>query len=51
MGKDKKRFDERLQDTRNPKSDKVQYRRRKQEEKEADKELKDYDLRRNGPSS
>ena len=46
MGKYKKKFEERLQETRNPKSDKVQYRRRRLQEEDADKELKEYENRR-----
>lgn len=45
MGKDKKHFDERLQEVRN-KHDKVQYRKRKQQEEDAVKQLKDYENRR-----
>jgi hypothetical protein len=46
VGKDKKRFDERLQEVRSNKHNKVQYRKRVQQEQEADKELKDYENRR-----
>lgn len=45
MGKDKKRFDEKLQETRTHNHNKLRYRKRKQEEHEADKELKDYEDR------
>jgi hypothetical protein len=45
MGKDKKQFDERLQDVRQPKHDKVQYRKRLQQDKDAEKQLKDYENR------
>lgn len=44
MGKTgKKRADEYLQEVRNPKSDKVQYQRRRIAEEEADKQLKEYE--------
>lgn len=43
---EKKKFDERMQEVRNPKRDKVQYRKRKQQEDDAVKELKDYADRR-----
>ena len=46
MGKFKKYLDEKLQELRNPKSDKVRYRKRKQQEEDADKELKEYENRR-----
>lgn len=46
MGKNKKYFDEQLQEVRNDKHDKVQYRKRKQQEEEAEKQLKDYEYRR-----
>ena len=43
MTKHTKEFDERLQELRNPKSkNKIGYRKRKQEEREADEQLKEY---------
>lgn len=45
MGKEKKHFDEKLQDTRSPKHDKIRYRKRVQEQRDADRELKDYENR------
>jgi hypothetical protein len=42
----KKQRDERLQEVRNPKSDKVKYLKRKQLEEEADKQLKEYARRK-----
>jgi hypothetical protein len=42
MGKDKKRFDESLQEARSKKHNKLQYLKRVQQEAEADKELKEY---------
>lgn len=46
MGKDKKQFDERLQEVRGKNHNKLRYRKRVQEEREAEKELKDYESRR-----
>lgn len=46
MGKDKKRFDESLQETRNKNHNKLRYRKRVQQEEEAAKELKEYENRR-----
>jgi hypothetical protein len=46
VSKTKKQHDERLQEVRNPRSDKVQYRKRRIQEDEADKELKEYEDRR-----
>jgi hypothetical protein len=42
----KKNFDERLQEVRNPRHDKVQYLKRKQQEEDAEKQLKEYERRR-----
>jgi hypothetical protein len=46
MGKDKKRFDETLQDVRSKNHNKLRYRRRLQQEEEAVKELKEYEGQR-----
>lgn len=43
MGKDKKHFDENLQETRTKHHNKLRYQKRKQEEREADKELTEFD--------
>lgn len=42
MGKNKKQFDENLQEVRSHNSNKLRYRKRVQQEEEADKELKEY---------
>lgn len=42
MGKNKKKFDEKLQESRTRNHNKLRYRKRVQEEQEADKELKTY---------
>lgn len=42
MGKDRKRFDEKLQEVRSKQHNKLRYRKRVQQEHEADKELKEY---------
>lgn len=42
MGRDKKKFDESLQETRTKNHNKLRYRKRVQQEQEADKELKEY---------
>lgn len=46
MGKSKKQFDEKLQEVRSHKHDKLRYRKRMQQEQEAEKQLKDYENRR-----
>lgn len=46
MGKNKKQFDEQLQETRSKQHNKLRYRKRVQQEHEADKELKDYENRK-----
>lgn len=46
MGKDKKKFDERLQEARTKNHNKLRYRKRVQQEQEAEKELKDYESKR-----
>lgn len=46
MGKDKKKFDEQLQEVRTRNHNKLRYRRRVQQEEEAEKELKDFENRR-----
>ena len=46
MGKDTKRFKDNLQEVRNKNHNKIRYRKRVQEDKEADKELKDYENRK-----
>lgn len=45
MGKDKKQFDEQLQELRHKNHDKLRYRRRVQEEQEAQEELKKFKQR------
>lgn len=45
VGNQKKRADERLQELRNPKSDKVRYRKRRIQEEEAENQLKEYEKR------
>lgn len=42
MGKDKKHFDEQLQETRTKHHNKLRYRKRVQQEQEAEKQLKEY---------
>lgn len=44
--KDKKRFDESLQEVRSKNANKLRYRKRVQDEEEAKKQLKDYENRR-----
>lgn len=46
MGKDKKKFNEQLQEVRSKQHNKLRYRKRVQQEHEAEKELKDYERRR-----
>jgi len=46
VGKNRKYFDEQLQEVRSNKQDKVKYRKRKQQEEEAEKQLKEYEHRR-----
>lgn len=46
MGKDKKYFDENLQETRTKHHNKLRYQKRKQQEDEADKELKEFNERK-----
>ena len=46
MGEKKKYFEERLQETRNKNHNKLRYRKRVQQDQEADKELKDYENRK-----
>lgn len=46
MGKDKKQFDDKLQEVRSKQHNKLRYRKRVQQEQEADKELKEYERRR-----
>ena len=46
MGKDKKYHDEKLQELRQRNHNKLRYRKRVQQEHEADKELKEYENRR-----
>lgn len=43
MGRTKKQFDEKLQESRSQRHDKVQYRKRKQQEEDAEKQLKEYE--------
>jgi hypothetical protein len=45
MGKNKKTFDEQLQETRTKNHNKLRYRKRVQQEQEADKELKEFTKR------
>lgn len=47
MGKDKKQFDEKLQELRHKEKDGVRYRKRIQEEQEAEKQLKEYERKTN----
>jgi hypothetical protein len=42
VGKDKKRFDENLQETRTRHHNKIRYQKRVQEEQEAEQELKEF---------
>lgn len=44
MGKNSKKFDEQLQEVRSKNHNKIRYRKRIQEESEADKELRDWAL-------
>ncbi len=44
--KSKKKFDEKLQELRSRNHDKIRYRKRVQQEQEADKELKQYENRK-----
>lgn len=46
VGKTKKKFDEKLQETRSKQHDKLRYRKRLQDEEEAEKQLKEYENRR-----
>lgn len=46
MGNKKKEFEERLQETRSKNHNKLRYRKRVQQDHEADKELKDYENRK-----
>lgn len=46
MGKDKKYHDDKLQEVRSKNHNKLRYRKRVQQEHEAEKELKDYANRR-----
>ena len=46
MGKTKKKFDERLQETRSKQPDKLRYRKRVQDEEEAVKQVKEYEHRK-----
>jgi hypothetical protein len=46
LGKTKKKFDEKLQEVRSHKHDKLRYRKRVQDEQEADKQLKEYESRK-----
>ena len=46
MGKDRKKFDEQLQETRTKHHNRLRYQKRKQQEEEAEKELKDYENRK-----
>lgn len=43
MGKDKKHFDEKLQELRTKNHETRRYLKRKQDEQEAEKQLKEYD--------
>lgn len=43
MPASKKRFDEHLQELRNPKHNRIGYRKRIQQDKEAEKQLKEYE--------
>ena len=43
MGKTKKQFDERLQEVRSKEKSDVRYRKRKQQDQEAEKQLKEYE--------
>lgn len=44
--KDKKQFDEYLQEVRTKHKNKLRYQKRRQQEREADQELKDYEDRK-----
>jgi hypothetical protein len=46
MGKTKKKFEEQLQEVRSKDHNKLRYRKRVQQEQEAEKELKEYENRR-----
>lgn len=46
MGKDKKYHDEKLQELRTKHHDRLRYRKRVQQEREAEEELKQYENRR-----
>jgi hypothetical protein len=46
MGKTKKKFEEQLQEVRSKDHNKLRYRKRVQQEQEAQKELKEYENRR-----